>query len=96
VKNTTLAAFALTLAAALTVGASPAFADETPKPPAAKTKAKGAAHDYEYKFDDDPMQAGGNGAYTAQIKVVKMGAKNRLIRPRTQFVTELLRSVEQL
>lgn len=86
-KNTLLGA--LVVAVALSSSAS-ALAEETTKKPKKETK------DYEYKFDDDPMQAGGNGAYTAQIKVVKMGAKNRLIRPRTQFVTELLKSIEQL
>ena len=92
-KSTLLGALVLTFAVSSSV-AGAARADETAKKP--KKEAAKESKDYEYKFDDDPMQAGNNGAYTAQIKVVKMGARNRLIRPRTQFVTELLRSIEQL
>ena len=51
---------------------------------------------YGYSFDDDPLNAGGFGPNDAVIRVRPRAARTTLIRPRTSFVPELLRSVENL
>jgi hypothetical protein len=51
---------------------------------------------YGYKFKDDPLQAGGFGPRDARLHVVPHAARSLLIRPRTQFVAEMLKSVENL
>ena len=57
-----------------------------------------ASHDddYSYVFDDDPMQAGVMTADDPRIRVVAHGTKQLLIRPRTAFVPELLKTVENM
>ena len=51
---------------------------------------------YGYTFDDDPLAAGGFGPNDATIKVRARAARTTLIRPRTTFVPEMLKSVENL
>lgn len=51
---------------------------------------------YGYTFNDDPLQAGGFGPNDAQIRVRENAAKATLIKPRTSFVPELRKSVENL
>ena len=51
---------------------------------------------YGYEFDDDPLNAGGFGPNDATIRVRPGAARTLLIRPRTQFVQEMLQSVENL
>ena len=51
---------------------------------------------YGYIFQDDPLQAEGKNANTAQIRVRKGGTRELLLRPRVHFVTEMLKSVENL
>lgn len=51
---------------------------------------------YGYEFDDDPLNAGGFGPNDATIRVRPGAARTLLIRPRTQFVEEMLQSVENL
>jgi hypothetical protein len=51
---------------------------------------------YGYKFKDDPLQAGGFGPRDARLRVVPHAGRSLLIRPRTQFVAEMLKSVEDL
>jgi hypothetical protein len=51
---------------------------------------------YGYSFDDDPLNAGGFGPNDAQIRVRPKAARTTLIRPRTSFVPEMLKSVENL
>lgn len=70
---------------ALSAAAPAAFAD----PPA-------KAQDYEYKFTDDKLLADTMGAAGAKISVLKFGRRDRLHRPRTQFIQELLKSVENM
>jgi len=57
-----------------------------------KEKAEG----YGYEFDDDPLSAGGFGPNDATIRVRPRAARTTLIRPRTSFVPEMLKSVENL
>jgi hypothetical protein len=60
-------------------------------------KADGGKGDgYGYEFDDDPLSAGGFGPNDATIRVRPRAARTTLIRPRIQFVDEMLKSVENL
>ena len=79
--------FAAFLAIAAFVAAPAAFAQ-------GKAKAKEAKGDdgYGYTFDDDPLNAGGFGPNDATIRA----ARTTLIRPRTSFVPEMLKSVENI
>ena len=54
------------------------------------------AEGYGYEFDDDPLSAGGFGPSDATIKVRPKAARTTLIRPRTHFIPEMLKSVENI
>jgi hypothetical protein len=78
--------------------ASSAWAQEGP---AAKESAAGGGGDksgegYGYEFSDDPLAAGGFGPNDATIKVRPKAARTTLIRPRTHFIPEMLKSVENI
>lgn len=68
----------------------------------AQTKAADAAGGgkkdagYGYEFSDDPLNAGGFGPNDATIRVRPGPIRTTLIRPRTSFVPEMLKSVENL
>jgi hypothetical protein len=47
-------------------------------------------------FKDDPLAAGGWSPNDTPIRVLPSPKRVLLLRPRTQFVTEMLKSVEQL
>ena len=51
---------------------------------------------YGYEFSDDPLNAGGFGPNDATIRVRPGPVRTTLIRPRTSFVPEMLKSVENL
>ena len=51
---------------------------------------------YGYVFRDDPLNADGAGSMAASIIVRPRSGHALLIRPRMQFVTEMLKSVENL
>lgn len=51
---------------------------------------------YGYEFSDDPLNAGGFGPNDATIRVRPGAVRSTLIRPRTSFVPEMLKSVENL
>lgn len=53
-------------------------------------------NNYGYSFDDDPINAGGLGASDAVIKVRPRAYRVRLLTPRTSFITELIKTVEEL
>ena len=79
--------------------ASSAFAQEA----GVKETAGGAAagggdkgEGYGYEFSDDPLAAGGFGPNDATIKVRPKAARTTLIRPRTHFIPEMLKSVENI
>jgi hypothetical protein len=65
-------------------------------PAAAGAGASGAGGDYGYKFEDDPLSAGGFGPSDATIRVRPGPVRTTLIRPRTSFVPEMLKSVENI
>jgi hypothetical protein len=84
-KRMALAGF-VSLSVLLT--ASAAFAQA-----AEETKDEGG---YGYEFSDDPLNAGGFGPNDATIRVRPGAVRSTLIRPRTSFVPEMLKSVENL
>ncbi len=57
---------------------------------------KGKDEGYGYEFADDPLTAGGFGPTDATIRVRPGPVRRTLIRPRTSFVPEMLKSVENL
>lgn len=90
------------LAAAFVLTSASAFAQQ-PQPGggggAAGVKATGAGgkdEGYGYEFSDDPLAAGGFGPNDATIRVRPGPVRTTLIRPRTSFVPEMLKSVENL
>ena len=77
--------------------ASSSFAQAAKETPAAGGDAAGGnAEGYGYEFDDDPLSAGGFGPNDATIKVRPKAARTTLIRPRTHFIPEMLKSVENI
>ncbi len=62
----------------------------------AQTETSTTEDGYGYSFDDDPLNAGGFGPNDATIRVRKKAARTTLIRPRTSFVPEMLKSVENI
>ena len=82
----------------------PAFAQAPAgTPPAGGAAASGAGaksstsnEGYGYEFSDDPLSAGGFGPQDATIRVRPGPVRTTLIRPRTSFVPEMLKSVENL
>lgn len=63
---------------------------------AAAAESKGDSDGYGYEFDDDPLNAGGFGPNDSTIRVRPKAARTTLIRPRTSFVPEMLKSVENI
>lgn len=89
------------VAAAFVLTTASAFAQQPPAPGgggAASAKLKEGAKDegYGYEFSDDPLAAGGFGPNDATIRVRPGPVRTTLIRPRTSFVPEMLKSVENL
>jgi hypothetical protein len=78
--------------------ASSAFAQGAGAKPAAAAAGGGGGKEegYGYEFSDDPLSAGGFGPNDATIRVRPGPVRTTLIRPRTSFVPEMLKSVENL
>lgn len=78
--------------------AAPAFAQDKDDGggAAAAGGERAGGEGYGYEFEDDPLNAGGFGPNDATIKVRPKAARTTLIRPRTSFVTEMLKSVENI
>ncbi len=57
---------------------------------------KEKSQDYGYTFGDDALLGNDLGGQTGMIKVRQGFVRNALIRPRVQFVAEMLKSVENL
>ena len=64
----------------------------------AEAQTKTISHDegYEYEFEDDPLNAGGFGADDARIRIRRGAQRTTLIKPRTSFIRELIKSVEDI
>ncbi|MBS2018959.1 MAG: hypothetical protein JST00_39195 [Deltaproteobacteria bacterium] len=92
------------IAAAFLLTSASAFAQQPGGAPApgggggsAKATGGGGKEDgYGYEFSDDPLAAGGFGPNDATIRVRPGPVRTTLIRPRTSFVPEMLKSVENL
>lgn len=82
-KRVALAGF---VSMSVLLSASAAFAQDKPKDEGG----------YGYEFTDDPLNAGGFGPNDATIRVRPGAVRSTLIRPRTSFVPEMLKSVENL
>jgi len=94
--------FGVCAAAFLLLSSASAFAQQAPGGAAAggaAPKASGGGgkdEGYGYEFSDDPLAAGGFGPNDATIRVRPGPVRTTLIRPRTSFVPEMLKSVENL
>jgi hypothetical protein len=85
------------LAIILISGIAAAQAPGAPAGPPAAPGGGGEKKDgYGYEFSDDPLNAGGFGPNDATIRVRPGPVRTTLIRPRTSFVNEMLKSVENL
>jgi hypothetical protein len=91
------------VAATLALLSVPALAQDAPAAPGGGAgaitntgAAAGQQGDYGYKFEDDPLSAGGFGPADATIRVRPGPVRTTLIRPRTSFVPEMLKSVENI
>jgi hypothetical protein len=74
-----------------------AFAQGAPAAGGAAAPGGGDKNEgYGYEFSDDPLSAGGFGPNDATIRVRPGPVRTTLIRPRTSFVPEMLKSVENL
>jgi hypothetical protein len=82
---------AVAAGAMLLLGASTAFAQVK-----SDSGGAGSSGDQHYEFSDDPLSAGGFGPNDATIRVRPGPVRTTLIRPRTSFVPEMLKSVENL
>jgi hypothetical protein len=51
---------------------------------------------YEYEFEDDPLASTGFGPNDSRIRVRKGAQRATLIKPRTKFIKEILKSIEDL
>ena len=80
------------LAVVLVSGVAAAQAPAAPGAPGGGGQKEG----YGYEFSDDPLNAGGFGPNDATIRVRPGPVRTTLIRPRTSFVPEMLKSVENL
>jgi hypothetical protein len=67
-----------------------------PVSPSSTPERPADARIYTYEFSDDPLAAGGFGANDARIIVAGHAIRVTLIRPRTTFVAEMLKTVENL
>jgi hypothetical protein len=82
---------------ALVLLVTPSFAQDAPAAGGgAGGNASSGSGDYGYKFEDDPLSAGGFGPADATIRVRPGPVRTTLIRPRTSFVPEMLKSVENI
>ncbi len=62
----------------------------------AAAQSGGDDQGYGYEFTDDPLSAGAVSPHDATLKVRPGPVRTTLIRPRTSFVPEMLKSVENL
>jgi hypothetical protein len=95
-KKRILAGGVSVTASVLAVGVLVATALATSVAAAQEIQEQKTDDGYGYSFDDDPLNAGGFGPNDATIRVRARAARTTLIRPRTSFVPEMLKSVENL
>jgi len=86
-KITALLFAALTLSVAVTASADPTTTTYV---------EKNGTSGQDITFKDDPMTAGGIDPKGVVITVRPSAVRMMLLRPRTQFISEMLKSVENL
>jgi hypothetical protein len=91
-KKRTRMAFGLVVALGAFLVSTAAFAQDE----GVKSSDSDGGDGYGYEFSDDPLNAGGFGPNDATIRVRPGPVRTTLIRPRTSFVPEMLKSVEDL
>ena len=64
--------------------------------PARLVEGKAGEKGYGYEFADDPLTASGFGPMGATVRVRPGPVRRTLIRPRTSFVDQMLKSVENI
>lgn len=84
------------IVAVLMLMAAPSFAQDASGGTGVTQSAGDSSGDTKYKFEDDPLSAGGFGPADATIRVRPGPVRTTLIRPRTSFVPEMLKSVENI
>ena len=84
------------LASVLTVTAGGASAQEASRSRPAEPLVFGTGPTYEVKFDDDPLAALPGDVIVPRITVRQTFGAASLMRPRTQFVVEMLKSTDTL
>ncbi|HTM46927.1 MAG TPA: hypothetical protein VL137_18350 [Polyangiaceae bacterium] len=82
----------LSVASSLALVPKAAVADE----PSPAVATHDTASGYSYEFTDESLLAAGDSPYGAVISSRSRFPKALLIRPRTQFIAEMLKSVESL
>ena len=60
------------------------------------TEGDSDSRDVAYMFDDDPLSGAGMNTNIVRITVVDRAVRRTLIRPRLNFIPELLKSVENI
>jgi len=65
-------------------------------PKKANAKESKGEQGYGYTFEDDPLAAGGFGPGDVTIKVRPKAARGSLTRPRTEFIAQMLKSIENI
>jgi hypothetical protein len=90
-RETTIGVIAVLILAVLSVASSPALAQPRQPPPAAAKDAP-----YGYIFTDDLLAGNAFDPNDVQIRVVGHSMRTTLLRLRTNFVPEMLVSVEKL
>jgi hypothetical protein len=87
---------AVVLASVLTATAAGAQTQGRAASQPAEPLVFGTGATYEVKFDDDPLEAVSKDGTIPRIEVIGRWPHARLHRPRTQFVSEMLKSVDAI
>jgi hypothetical protein len=87
---------ALLTSLAVLLAALPAAADERDTAGERDIRVTETDDGYGYQFRDDPLNALGPDARGSVIKIRVRPERITLIRPRTSFVPEMLKSVEHI
>ncbi len=75
---------------------APLASADPPSAASAASATKKSSRDYEYTFPDDALLTDTMGAAGAKITILKRAQRSLLLRPRVQFVQEMLKSVENM
>jgi hypothetical protein len=88
--NTARCTIGFATVACLLLSSTSAAAEEAPS----SVRTQDLRDGYSYDFEDDPLDADPHGARGDRIRVRPGAARTLLIRPRTHFIAEIFKSVE--